>query len=91
MTRSLAPRSTTALETTHRLNGIIFVLFRPWCIKPFDLGIMGIEQLPSWPVGATRSRADLVVKHDSVRVIHKRNVIPQVIARIILGTVIIVY
>jgi hypothetical protein len=91
MARSFAPRSTTAFETTHRLNGIIFVLFRPWCIKPLDLGIMGIEQLPSWPAGAARSRADVVEKHDSIRVIHKRNVIPQVIAGIILGTVIIVY
>jgi hypothetical protein len=88
MTRPFAPGSSTALKTAHRLNGIIFVLFCPWYIKSLDLGIMSVEQLPSWPVGTTRSRADLVVKHDSVCVIHKRHVIPQVIARIILGTAI---
>jgi len=88
MTRPFAPGSSTALEPAHRLNGMIFILFYPWRIKSLDLGIMGIEQLPSWPVGTARSRADVVVKYDPVCVIHKRHVIAKVIARIILGTAI---
>lgn len=87
MARALPPRPSSSFITTEVFNCVIQVSRCPRRVKPFDLDVVSIQQLPGRPNSATRSRANFRIADNAVGVRLEWNFFAEVVSGKVFCTV----
>lgn len=87
MARALPPRPSSSFKTTEVFKCVIQVSRCPRRVKPFDLDVVSIQQLPRRPNSATRSGANFCIADNAVGVRLEGNVFAEVVSGKVFCTV----